>query len=110
MLSLCSYCERKVRCKKLANLYTAMVREQNNSPHYDIEIDIMVKSCNKFKKIPNRAIELVHICFSCKNKNECELWEQVSWIDEDFVKEKFELNPGEQSVGIAVNYCKLYKP
>lgn len=109
MVNLCMYCERRKNCQKLTNLMTALYKEKENSPNYEMEFILTVKKCDRFKK-KNEAIELSHICFTCANADSCPLWEQVSLADEDFIKEQFEYNPEKQSVGIVVNYCKLYEP
>lgn len=109
MVNLCVYCERRKRCQKLEKLNTALIKEKANSPEYIMEAEITVKKCNKFQK-KAEPVELSYICFNCTHSYDCPLWEQVSWIDEDFIKAEFEYNPEEQSVGVAVNYCKLFEP
>lgn len=54
--------------------------------------------------------EVEHICFTCKRKDTCDLWNQVCNIDEDFIKEAFDYDDNIQSVCTTVSYCKDYKP
>ncbi|MDI1472991.1 hypothetical protein QI155_10650 [Thermodesulfovibrio sp. 1176] len=64
----------------------------------------------EIKKIIKESALIILFCYSCQNSENCSLWEQVSEINEDFIKETFEYEPEVQSVGAAVNYCKLYQP
>lgn len=110
MNNLCDYCSRRDRCYKLVKLVAAVLREADNDPEVEMSVEVAVKRCQIFKPLKqvNKALE--HICYSCQNSENCSLWEQVSEINEDFIKETFEYEPEVQSVGAAVNYCKLYQP
>ena len=88
----------------------AVIKEIENEPQFEIKAEISVRKCQIFKSAKNINKALEHMCISCKNSNLCSLWDQVSNIDEDFIKNAFEYEPEFQSVGIAVNYCKLYQP
>ncbi len=110
MVNLCNYCSRRDRCYKLVKLMAAVIKEIENEPQFEIKAEISVRKCQIFKSAKNINKALEHMCISCKNSNLCSLWDQVSNIDEDFIKNAFEYEPEFQSVGIAVNYCKLYQP
>lgn len=110
MVNLCNYCSRRDRCYKLIKLVAAVLREVKNDPEIKMSVEVAVERCAIFKPLKqiNRALE--HICYSCQNSGNCSLWEQVSEIDEDFIKEAFKYEPEVQSVGVAVDCCKLYQP
>lgn len=56
------------------------------------------------------SMEVIHICMSCHKSETCELWEQISTMDEDFVKDAYAYDPGIQTVGVTVTECFEYEP